>query len=295
MIAANAHKSFERRTACPQCGSSDFRTVPPSPPEIHQCRRCGLAYRFDPIHPLGIPQPDVDALEAIDISRDDLFARLLADLGTPEPGAVLVDVGANTGYFVEHAARRGWRALGIEFGRPLAAAARDRGRRVIVGDGEAIPLRSGSAAAVTLCDVIDQLEHPGRALSEAARVLRPGGTLWLRARNGRVHRFMRSRRWLPTRLSVLHNNMYAPAALRGILTVAGFRDVRLAVSPTSAGDPYAVVERRSGTLLLRGAKSIWTGLAVALAALSGGRMIISPSVAARATRSGSSPARQEVA
>jgi hypothetical protein len=140
-----------------------------------------------------------------------------------------------------------------------------------------------------LWDVIDQFDRPRDALAEAARVLRPGGMLWLRVRNGRVHRFMRSRRWLPARLSVLHNNMYSPAALRGILTTAGFEEVRVEISPTSAGDPYAAMGEHFGALVLRAAKALWDRLAAALALLTGGRMIISPSIAALATRRDAPP------
>jgi glycosyltransferase involved in cell wall biosynthesis/LmbE family N-acetylglucosaminyl deacetylase len=42
-------------------------------------------------------------------------------------------------------------------------------------DGEAIPLRSDSMAAVTAWQVLEYLEHPEEAIREAARVLGPGG------------------------------------------------------------------------------------------------------------------------
>jgi len=291
--AAPEPAPFARRTECPQCGTPDFTIVSPSIPEIHRCHGCGLAYRLDPIHPLDTPQRDAAKLAAIDASRDELFDDMLARLGTPEQDGRLVDIGASSGYFVERATSIGWRAIGIEFGRSLAAMAGEQGRRVIVGDGQALPLRSHSAAAVTLWDAIDQFDRPGDAVAEAARILRPGGTLWLRVRNGRAHRFMRSRSWLPARLSVLPNNMYSPAVLRGILDAAGFEDVRVAVSPTSTGDPYAAMERSPGTFLLRAAKALWDRLAAAVALLSGGRLIISPSIAALATRRAAPPAHTD--
>lgn len=289
-MSAAAVAPFARRRECPQCGSPEFTVVPPPVPEIRRCRGCGAAYRLDPIPPLGGAQRDVEMLEAIDASREELFADLLVELDSARQEGLLVDIGAGSGYFVERAAARGWRAVGIEPGRSLAAAAHRRGRCIIVGDGQALPLRSSSAAAVTLWDVIGEVDRPRDALAEAARVLRPGGILWLRERNGQVHRFMRSRRWLSHRLSVLHNNIYSPAALRGILAAAGFADVRVGVSPTSAGDPYTTTGRRLGSLALLAVKTLWDRLATALAMLTGGRLIISPSIAARATRRGAPPA-----
>jgi ubiquinone/menaquinone biosynthesis C-methylase UbiE len=84
-----------------------------------------------------------------------------------------VEVGVGTGRF---ASRLGI-PLGIEPSEAMAARARRRGVRVIPGRAEALPLEDESADAVffitTLCFVSDV----DCALSEARRVLAPGGAL----------------------------------------------------------------------------------------------------------------------
>jgi ubiquinone/menaquinone biosynthesis C-methylase UbiE len=230
-------------------------------------------------------------LAAIDASRRTLFRRLLVDLGDPA-GGLLVDVGASSGYFVEIAAAAGWKAVGLELGRHLARVARDKGRRVVVGNGESIPLRSATTSVVTLWDVLDQFDLPRTAVAEAARVLRPGGILWARVRNGAVHELMRSRTWLPPRLSVLPNNLFSPRCLGKVLADAGFEDIRIAAAATSRGDPYAST-RGGGALLLRGAKAMWNGAAIVAARLSAGSLLISPSITVCARRAPTAAGRND--
>ena len=283
------HTAFDRRTECPQCGARDSYPNPRiSAGLIHRCRQCHLSYRVDPIHPASMSEKTPAELAAIDASRLHLFERFLVELGAPSHGGVHVDVGASSGYFVEVASKAGWKTVGVELGRSLAETARDLDRRVIVGNAEFIPVQSGTASVVTFWDVLDHFDLPRVAIAEAARVLQPGGTLWLRVRNGAVHEFMRGRRWLPGKLSVLHNNLYSPRCLRKALADAGFEDVRVVVSPTSGGDPYASM-KGAGEHGLKLAKTTWDYVAAIVAMVSAGTLIISPSITALTTRTGAPP------
>ena len=239
--------------------------------------RCGLVYRSVPIRPVFTGDRDEEALVAVERARARLFEAWLERLG-PGSGEPLVDVGCGTGTFLALAAAAGWKAVGLELDVPLARRARDGGKLVAIADAEQAPLRTGTAAAVTLWDVLDHFEAPQRAVAEVARILAPGGTLCLRVRHGGVHEMMRRQRWLPRGLSVLHNNMFSPRCLRFALADAGFENVRVAPSPTSQGDPYA-----SGPWL-RVAKRCWDVVAAAIAGVTGGRVVVSPSISVQATR-----------
>lgn len=273
---------FSPRTECPQCGASEWRPGRLTEPEIRRCTRCHLSYRYQPIHPLEVAARSPAALEAIDAARRSLFDDLLARLGPSDDG-VLVDIGAGSGYFVAHAVDAGWRALGVELGQSLADLARDLGRRVVVGDAERVPVRTGSASVVTMWDVFDQLDTPRRALAEAARVLRDDGVLWLRVRHGTVHQLMRRQRWLPGRLSVLPSNLCSPRSLRVALAAAGFENIRIVASPTSTGDPYASM-KVGGVPWIRLAKRLWDAAARVVARLTAGAVVISPSISVLARR-----------
>ena len=286
-----ARTGFERRTECPLCGSDQWQPSRWNPDSaIRRCRNCDLSYQVDPLNPL-VPRERTPAeLAAIDASRVRLFERLIAKLGSPGPDNVLVDLGASSGGFVEFASNAGWEAVGVELGRSLAEAARDLGRCVIVGNAESIPVQARTASAVTLWDVLDQFDVPRAAITEAARILRPGGTLWLRVRNGAVHEFLRSRRWIPRKLSLLPNNLYSPRCLRKALADAGFDNVCVVVSPTSLGDPYASM-KGVGPLGLRLTKTAWNYAALLIALVSAGTLVISPSLAVFATRADASRGR----
>jgi SAM-dependent methyltransferase len=84
-----------------------------------------------------------------------------------------LEIGVGTGRFAV--------PLGIEVGLEPAATmadlARRRGIMVIRGVAEALPFRSGSFDSVVMVTVICFLRDPFLSLTEAARVLKPGGQI----------------------------------------------------------------------------------------------------------------------
>jgi SAM-dependent methyltransferase len=113
-------------------------------------------------------------------SPRDVLVELLP-AGTP----TVVDVGCGDGSLVRHLARRGARAIGVEIGRePLERArahAQVGGERYEHGGAQALPLDDESADVVVFANSLHHVptELLDTALAEAARVLRPGGTLYV--------------------------------------------------------------------------------------------------------------------
>jgi len=113
-------------------------------------------------------------------SPRDVLDELLPD-GTP----VVVDVGCGDGSLVRHLARRGARAVGVEIGQEPLERARARapvgGERYEQGGAQSLPLDAASADVVVFANSLHHV--PGAlldtALGEAARVLRPGGMLYV--------------------------------------------------------------------------------------------------------------------
>lgn len=113
-------------------------------------------------------------------SPRDVLDELLPD-GAP----VVVDVGCGDGALVRHLARRGARAIGVEIGAEPLARARAHplvgGERYEHGGAQALPLDDASADVVVFANSLHHV--PGElldaALAEAARVLRPGGLLYV--------------------------------------------------------------------------------------------------------------------
>jgi SAM-dependent methyltransferase len=116
------------------------------------------------------------------------YLRRLEAAGVLTGDGPLVDVGVGgSGYTVIEAARRGRLAVGCD----LSLEGLVRARRAAIAEGvaertlwlccsaERLPLASASFGAVLAVAVIEHVPDDGAALAEAARLLRPGGRLWV--------------------------------------------------------------------------------------------------------------------
>lgn len=147
-------------------------------------------------------------------------------LGAEAPG-VVVDVGSGTGALT-FALRERYPTstiIGVDPGAPMVARARERAAREELdvefreGFAQDLPVDDGVADAVT-CSLslhhVAESELP-RALTEARRVLRPGGLLLVVE--------LAPVGWL-ARVASGHPHATSPAAYVALLRAAGFVDVR---------------------------------------------------------------------
>lgn len=120
-------------------------------------------------------------LRALHLPETDIDSAILA-AGGAGPFDLMVDVGVGQGRMIQLFADRVRRAEGFDTSRQMLAIARaslDDLRKAAVrfGDAYAPPIEAGAADLVTIHQVLHFLSDPGRALSEAARLLRRGGRL----------------------------------------------------------------------------------------------------------------------
>ena len=88
----------------------------------------------------------------------------------------LLEIGVGTGLVAAALAELGRAPAGLDLSRPMLERARPRlPGRLAVGDAERLPVRSGAVAGAYLVHVLHLVGDMSRALSEVARVLRPGG------------------------------------------------------------------------------------------------------------------------
>jgi ArsR family transcriptional regulator len=115
--------------------------------------------------------------------RSDLFGDtfyLWAVLGLIDPTLVVGDLGCGTGQLTETVAPYVRRVISVDGSSDMLDAARIRlgGARNVElrqGDLETLPIDNGELDAAMLSLVLHYSPAPARALSEVARVLRPGG------------------------------------------------------------------------------------------------------------------------
>ncbi len=110
-----------------------------------------------------------------------LLHAALAPLAGVPPGRAL-DAGCGSGFQAALLQSMGYATHGLDLSaRLLAAAARRPPAPALArGDVEVLPYRDASFDAVACCgSTLSFVEHPGAAMAELARVLRPGGRLFL--------------------------------------------------------------------------------------------------------------------
>jgi 2-polyprenyl-6-hydroxyphenyl methylase/3-demethylubiquinone-9 3-methyltransferase len=93
------------------------------------------------------------------------------------PGSVLVDLACGGGLMAPHVARLGYRHVGVDLGVPGLELAREHGVLPVRGSVLAVPLADGCADVVVAGEILEHVEDDVAVLAEAARLLRPGGTL----------------------------------------------------------------------------------------------------------------------
>ncbi len=92
-------------------------------------------------------------------------------------GALLVDLACGGGLMAPHAARLGYRHVGVDLGLPGLRLAAAHGVLPVRGSVLAVPLADECADVVVAGEILEHVEDDVAVLAEAARLLRPGGTL----------------------------------------------------------------------------------------------------------------------
>ena len=126
-----------------------------------------------------------DELRALYV-HDDEVERQLATMIAEEKVSDLLDIGTGTGRILEVLADKVEHAVGIDLSPDMLMLARSKLERarlrncvVRKGDMNHLPLAEASFDAVTIHQVLHYAERPARTIQEAARVLRPGGRLFI--------------------------------------------------------------------------------------------------------------------
>lgn len=151
--------------------------------QVVVCGVCGHGALADPPDAAAVADAYADAEDTVSLreragqlaTADRGLARLEEFVRTGR----LLDVGCWTGAFVEAAGRRGWLAAGIEPSAWAVDVARAAGLDVTQGGLDDLDAPDGSYRAVVVCDVLEHLEDPRPAVARLARLLEPGGALYV--------------------------------------------------------------------------------------------------------------------
>jgi len=206
---------------------------PPAAPDAFNTRWRGRFVRYALLHDddAGVAGWSPTGLDA----RLRFFARHWT--APPEPGRWL-DVGCGAGTYTRHLAAAGQEAVGIDFSLPSLGKARSRaaGRGSwVAGDARALPFADGVADGVLCLGVTQALGEPEPVVRELARLLAPGGELWVDGLNAWALPHLGRRVLARLRRRSPHLHYESPRRLRRLVREAGLEEVRLRWLPILPG------------------------------------------------------------
>jgi ubiquinone/menaquinone biosynthesis C-methylase UbiE len=162
------------------------------------------------------------------------LAETLLTLMSP---MVVADLGAGEGTFSQLLARRAKKVIAIdnaekmvEYGAGLARKHGVKNLEYRLGDIEEIPIKDGTVDLAFFSQALHHATHPGRAVREAARILKPGGRIvildllrhnynetrelyadvWLGFTELEVNRFLRENDFKKIQTSIVHREAESP-------------------------------------------------------------------------------------
>jgi SAM-dependent methyltransferase len=188
------------------------------------------------------------------------------------PGARLLDIGFGDGAFLELAALSGWQTAGVDPDPVVIESARQRGLNVRQGGVEAFSDEAEGFDVITMSHVIEHVHDPELALTEAIRLLRPNGKLFLDTPNIEAAGHVRFRQHWRGLEVPRHLTIFTWNALEDILKRVGFERIvslkRATVYPALAAASRAISLRENPPQ--SGSVSVPRRLADALVGAGGG-------------------------
>ena len=162
-------------------------------------------------------------------------------LGHLLPPLDVADLGCGEGYLTLETARWARSVIAIDHSEPVLARARDLAARRRVknvtwksGELTRLPIQDASVDLALLSQALHHAPEPLRALAEAVRIVRPGGTVLVL--DLRQH----DQVWVRERLGDERLGFPDQEPER-LLRDAGLHDVRVQVGTRKTGDPFTVL------------------------------------------------------
>ena len=227
---------------------------------------------------------DDHAQDQLSGERSGIYEHILDRIAAEKEGGTLLDVGCGCGFFLKAAIARGWRVTGID---PSDQSVQYAGALIGTAVIKKTTLDDFDVRehfdVVTLINVLDHCLQPWNDLRRIYGLLKPGGVVFIRIPNGRLH-FMLLRYLRPVcsealimKLLVFHEYSMTPRFLRQVLSEIGFQKIRVTnaalTGPGASGrEGLSILKRTAGKL------------AALVCAASGGKILLAPSLEIMAFR-----------
>ena len=162
-------------------------------------------------------------------------------LGHLLPPLRVADLGCGDGYLTIEASRWASRVIAVDRSKAMLERARDLSRRRRVrnitwrrGEIERLPIRDETVDVALLSQALHHAEEPAHALTEAVRIVIPGGRVLVL--DLREH----DQEWVRERLGDRWRG-FSEEGLKKMMKAAGLSAVTVSVGTRRVGDPFAVL------------------------------------------------------
>lgn len=242
-------QSEVEHVSCPFCESREYKKIynERGALGIVSCQKCNLIYVNPRLkEPEKIYWGNIDKYfkEAKLIfegrarhHRDSNYIEDLKLIHKYKPTGEFLDVGTNMGFFLRNAKNRGWNLYGVEPSPSLSEAARKYfGLNVKTAFLENAGFKDDFFDVVTMTDVFEHVSDPGGVLTEARRILKPDGIIFIKVPNGNFNLFKFNLARITGRLtdydlfdSYEHVVHYSDRTIRLMLKKYGFKTIKMAI------------------------------------------------------------------
>jgi len=218
---------------CPLCGQAPVRPWRREGPwTVVRCRGCGLLRTWPPpdgatlasLYGSGFYYEDRSMGAASEAAWVDRAWEIVESL--PRRPASVLDFGAGEGHLVHALRQRGLAADGVESFPAGRLAARERYGIELLEE----PPPHGRFGLVTLVHALEHVAEPVATLARLARLLEPGGQMFIEVPNAAsidMHRSSRRREILDLPVHLFH---FAPGTLERVIEKAGLKTLDLRLS-----------------------------------------------------------------
>jgi 2-polyprenyl-3-methyl-5-hydroxy-6-metoxy-1,4-benzoquinol methylase len=187
-------------------------------------------------------------------------------LPKPDAGDKLLDVGCGNGSFLADASSCGWQTFGVDPDPAVIAHAREHATEVRVGGIEQFRGHEEQFAAITLNHSLEHVHDPVGVITEAARLLKNGGVLYLETPNiDALGHWLFGRHWRGLE-APRHLVIFSVKGLSDLLSRSGFVEIEVIRRPEVLGDLVgASMRMQRGTYRTSGKHTVTEKASVAIA------------------------------
>jgi 2-polyprenyl-3-methyl-5-hydroxy-6-metoxy-1,4-benzoquinol methylase len=152
-----------------------------------------------------------------------------------KPGGRVMDVGCGSGAMLDRFAALGWQTYGTEVSEESAKVAKAGGHHISMGALTDLRFAAESFDVVTLWDTLEHIHNPLEIMTEACRLCKTGGEIYVYVPNfGSLYASLLRDHWFMF-TAPLHYYHYTSKTLRRLAVRAGFNIVSIEFPYGDAG------------------------------------------------------------